>query len=206
MKTSIKAIIAIAVAGIFAAAAQAQTKPEIAIVNMATLFDNHYKTVAQKAKLEEDNKKASEEFQKIAKDGQVILDQMKALQDQFKNPALNEASKNKIQEQYQIKEQEIQQKQNEANQFRMSIQRALQESAMTFRAQLVSEITEVVNAVAKEKKLNMVLDVSGPSANLIPLVIYSNGVLDITKDIADRINKARPADAPAVSFPAPAAK
>ena len=194
MKTSIKTIIAIAVAAIVAVAAQAQsTQPKIGVVNMADLFDNHYKTVEQKATLEKDMKVAEDELQALNRQGQALVAEVQKIQEDAKNPMLTDAAKQQLEADFQMKVQLLQAKQQEVNQFRASTQRAVQERTASFRQILVEEIKGIVNNVAKEKALNIVFDASGNSFNLIPTLVYTDGVLDLTADVQARINKDKPA-------------
>lgn len=203
MKNTIKTLLVVALAGIFAVAAQAQsTSPKVGIVNMAQLFDNHYKTLEQKTQLEKDMQQAETELQTLNQQGQALVESVRKIQEDAKNPMLNDAKKQELEAAFQLKVQELQNKQNEVNNFRQTTQRAVQERTASFRQILVGEINEIVSSVAKGKGLNIVFDSSGNSFNLMPTLVYTDGVLDITVDVQARINKDKPVGAPSVSFPA----
>ncbi|MDR1788808.1 MAG: OmpH family outer membrane protein [Opitutaceae bacterium] len=206
MKIMTKTTLAIALAGLFAVAAQAQTNaPKIGIVNMATLFDNHYETVAQKAQLEADMQAAEKELQTLNQQGQALVEEVRKIQESAKNPALADSAKQKLEADFQVKVQALQAKQQEVNNFRATTQRAVQERTASFRQLLVGKINEIVKTVASGKGLNIVFDASGNSFNLMPTLVYTNGVVDITGEVQALINKDKPADAPSaapsVTFP-----
>ena len=216
MKMTIKTVLAIAAAGAFAVAAYAQNaQPKIGVIDMANLYENHHKTVAQKSLIEADMKKAQEELQGLGKQAEAIVGELRKMEEDAKNPALTETAKKDLETKYSTKLQELQSKQGEINQLQQGAQRALQERTMAFREALVKEILDQVNIVAKEKGLNMVFDASGKSLNGISSIVYSDGLIDITLDVANRIKATAPAGAataapasntttgtPSVSFPA----
>ncbi len=199
-----------AFAGAASAPALAETAPKIVIVDMAKLLDDHYETVEQNTKLKGDEGKANEELEKLNKEGQDLVAQLKELEEKGKNPALATDAKEKLQTEMRAKIEEIQRKQNEVQSFRGNTQRSLQQRIQNFRKIMFEKINVTVTEVAKKKGANLVLDKSGFSHIGISPVVYSDSSYDITEDVQKEINKARPAGsaAPAApaATPAPAAK
>jgi hypothetical protein len=64
---------------------------------------------------------------------------------------------------------------------------------------MIEEITNVVTAIAKNKGCNLLLDKSGPAANLdsYPFLAASDSGLDLTGEVMARINQDRPANSAA---------
>jgi len=60
MKITIHSLLALVAVGATALVAQAQPAPKILLVDMAKLYDGHYKTEEQNAKLKVDQQKAQE--------------------------------------------------------------------------------------------------------------------------------------------------
>src|SRR6188768_148061 len=114
MKNSIKSLIAIAA---LAVGAHAQPAVKILVVDMAKLYDTHYKTVEQNAKIQADDQKAQEEVEKMNKEGNALVEEYKALNDQSNNPALSAEAKGKAQDAAQKKLESIQNKQREVQTF-----------------------------------------------------------------------------------------
>ena len=54
MKKSIQSLLAVAALAFCASTTQAQSSPKILVVDLAKIFEGHYKTVEQQAKLQAD--------------------------------------------------------------------------------------------------------------------------------------------------------
>jgi outer membrane protein len=207
MKTSLKSLLAVAFAGLFAVAAQAQPAPKVFVVDMAKLYDGHFKTEEQNGKLKADQQKAEDELQKLNTEGNALVKQFNDLKEQVNNPTLSGDAKAKAQQDLEAKGQEIQRKQNEVNAFRGNTQRSLQQRINNFKQFLLEEISKTAVDIAKKKGATLLLDKSGPTLIGVPSLLYFDPAYDITEDVAKEINKDRPAGTPAaVTTPAPAAK
>ncbi|MEO0054936.1 MAG: hypothetical protein RLZZ50_883, partial [Verrucomicrobiota bacterium] len=152
-----------ALAGLAASPAAAQPALKVAIVDMAKILDAHHKTEEQNAKLKSDEAKANEELEKINKEGQALVEQLRKMEEEGKNPALSTEAKEKLQGEMRAKIEEIQKKQNEVQSFRGNTQRSLQQRIQNFRKLMFEEISVTVTEVAKKKGATLVLDKSGPS-------------------------------------------
>jgi outer membrane protein len=95
MKKPIQFILAAAALAFTALTTHAQTGPKILVVDIAKIFDNHYKTQEQQAKLQADEAKAQEQLAQITKEGNALVEQFKELDEQSKNPAASAEAKSK---------------------------------------------------------------------------------------------------------------
>ena len=207
MKKSIQSILAVAAFAFTAITSHAQTAPKIVIVDLAKLFDNHYKTVEQQAKLQADEAKAKDQLDLITKEGNTLVEQYKELDDQSKNPTATVEAKAKAQTDAQKKLEEIRQKQQEQQSFVQSTRNSLQQRFQTFKTLMLEEITKAVTLVAKEKGATLVLDKSGPTMVGVSSIVYFDAGMDITEEVMALINKDMPAVTPTpVTAAAPAAK
>src|SRR5688572_4132351 len=116
MKNSMQSLVALAVFGVLAFAAHGQTV-KIQVVDMAKLYDNHYKTAEQNTKIQADDQKAQEEVDKMNKEGNALVEEYKSLNDQANNPALSADAKSKSQAEAQKRLEAIQNKQREIQTF-----------------------------------------------------------------------------------------
>jgi outer membrane protein len=205
MKTSLKSLLAVAFAGLFALAAQAQPAPKILVVDMAKLYDAHYKTEEQNGKLKADQQKAEEELQKLNTEGNALVKQFNELKEQLNNPTLSADAKTKAQQDLEAKGQEIQRKQTEVNSFRANTQRSLQQRINNFKQFLLEEISKIAVDISKKKGATLLIDKSGPTLIGLPSLLYFDPAYDITEDVAKEINKDRPAGSAAAAPSAPAA-
>jgi len=77
MKKSIQTLSALAAFGLTALVAQAQPPIKLLVVAMDKLYDTHYKTEEQNAKLRADEQKAQEEVEKMNKEGNALVEDYK---------------------------------------------------------------------------------------------------------------------------------
>jgi outer membrane protein len=196
MKKPIQSILAVAAFAMAAVTSHADTAPKILTVDLAKLFDSHYKTQEQQAKLQSDEAKAKEQLDQIAKDGNALVEQYKELEDQSKNPTATAEAKAKAQADAQKKLDEIRQKQGEQQSFVQSTRNSLQQRFQTFKTLLLEEITKSATEVAKQHGATILIDKSGPSMVGVSNILYADPSLDITDEVAAIINKDRPAVTP----------
>lgn len=189
MKTSLRTILAVAALSV-TSLAFAQPAPKIAVLDMAKVFDTHYKTEEQQTKLKADEKKAMEEVERVDKEIKTAADKFKEEKDQMDNPALNQEARDKAKADAQKTYEEIQQKQQEGNQFKMNAQRNFQQRIANFRQLLIEEISKIATDVAKRRGATILFDKGS--------LIYSDSTYDITDEVIAEINKSRPAGTPAV--------
>ena len=198
---------AVALFGASVAPILAQPAPKIVVVDMAKLLDSHPETEEQNAKLKGDESKANEELEKLNKEGQSLVAQLKELEESAKNPALSAEAKEKMQADVRSKVEEIQRKQNEVQSFRGNTQRSLQQRIQNFRKVLFDKISGTVSEVAQKKGATLVLDKSGFTHIGISPVVYSDPAYDITEDVMKAMGGKAPAAASAavdegkVTFP-----
>jgi outer membrane protein len=74
MKNPIKSLVALAAFAAIVLGAHAQPAVKILVVDMAKLYDTHYKTVEKNAKIQADDQKAQEEVEKMNKVGNVLVE------------------------------------------------------------------------------------------------------------------------------------
>jgi outer membrane protein len=205
MKKPIQSILAGAAIAFTALTSHAQTAPKILVVDLAKLFDNHYKTQEQQAKLQADEAKAKEQLDVISKEGNALVEQYKELDDQSKNPTATAEAKAKAQADGQKKMEEIRQKQSEQQSFVQQTRTSLQQRFQTFKTVLLEEITKTAVEIAKKHGATFLLDKSGPTMVGVSNVLYYDPTLEITDEVMAEINKDRPAVTPTpVTSAAPA--
>ncbi|MFM1748320.1 MAG: hypothetical protein RLZZ188_1986, partial [Verrucomicrobiota bacterium] len=187
MKNSLRSLFAIVASLAAAAVAGAQPALKLATVDMAKLYDNHYKTIEQNAKIQADDQKAQEEVDKMNKEGNALVEEYKTLNEQANSPALSAEAKSKAQNEAQKKLEAIQNKQREVQTFIQNTRNSLGQRLNTFRALMLEEITKLVGDVAKRKGTTLVVDKAGPTAIGISNVVYSDAAYDITDDVMKEI-------------------
>ena len=205
MKNSIQSLVAVAAIAFSALTTHAQTAPKILVVDLAKLFDNHWKTQEQQAKLQADEAKAKDQLDQITKDGNALVEQFKELDEQSKNPTATAEAKAKAQGEAQKKYDEIQQKRSEQNSFIQNTRNTLQQRFQTFKTLMIEEITKTAVEIAKKQGASLLLDKSGPTLVGVSNVLFFDPSYDITEQVMTELNKDRPASAPTPTASAPAA-
>lgn len=193
MKTSLRTILALAAFSV-TSLVFAQPAPKIYVLDMAKVFDGHYKTEEQQNKLKSDEKKAMDELERLDKDIRTMADKFKEQKDQMDNPALTAEARERAKGDAQKTMEEIQQKQQEGNQFKVNAQRSFQQRIQNFRAVLIEEITKIANDIVKRKGGTLLMDKGG--------LLYSDPAYDITDEVMTEVNKNRPAGSAATAAPA----
>ena len=199
MNKMIRTLITLAAFGAGSTALLAQPAVKLVVVDMAKVYDSHYKTEEANAKFRDAEQKAQEQIEELNKQGQSLVDEYKELMEQSKNSILTPEARNKAEADAQKKLEDVQRKQGEVQNFRTNTQRSLQQRIKTHRDLLLEEITKVVNDLAKAQGATLVIDKSGPTLFGIPSVLYSDASYDITDAVIAAVNKDRPAPAPAVA-------
>jgi outer membrane protein len=165
---------------------------KIATVDLQKVFEKYYKTVRSTAALKQEAsdmqkerqdmvdtaKKQNSEWQKLLEkaDDQAVSAEERAKSKKAAAEMLNEV---KTSEQY------IQKYDNISG-------TRLREKERQRRDDIVKEIRIVLNAEAKAGGYTLVLDVSGESANMAPVVLFSSGVNDLTDNLIKELNAGAP--------------
>jgi outer membrane protein len=201
MKKSLQSLVAVAVLALTSLTAHAQTSPKILVVDLEKLFNGHWKTQEQQAKLNADRAKAQDQVAILQKDGAALVEQFKELDEQSKNPTATAEAKTKAQGDAQKKYDEIQQKQSEARSFIQTTQNNLRQRFDNFKTLMLDEITKVAVDIAKKHGATFLVDKSGPTLVGVSNILYFDPSLDITDEVSAELNKDRPAVTPTATTP-----
>lgn len=199
MKTSLKTLFAAAAFGVSALFASAQTAPKIAIIDLAKVFDGHYRTQEQQEKLRGQEAKINEEISKIVKEGQALAEKYKELLEQTKNPVLTAEARTAAEADAIKQLEEVRKKEQQFGEYRNEANRMVQQQIGTFRQMLIEEISKIATDIAKKKGATLLVEKAA--------TLYADPSYDITDEVMAEINKTRPAGLPApAATTAPAAK
>jgi outer membrane protein len=207
MKTSLKTLFALAAFGASALFATAQTAPKVAIIDLAKVFDGHYKTQEQQEKLKGTESKVNEEVAKIVKEGQAMAEKYKELVEQTKNPVLTADARKAAELDAAKQFEEVRKKEQQFTEYRNEMNRSVQQQIGGFRQMLIAEISAIATDIAKKKGANLLIEKSA--------TLYFDPAFDVTDEVLAEVNKGRPAisvtpaapaaakpgDAPSIMFP-----
>jgi outer membrane protein len=196
MNKAIRSLLTLATLGV-AATLQAQPAIKLVTVDMAKIYETHFKTEEANSKFNEAAQKAQEQLDELAKQVQGFADQYKDLVEQSKNTVLKPEVRSNAEAEAQKKLEAIQRLQNDAQNFRVNTQRSLQQRMKTHHDLVLEEITKVVKDISRARGATLVIDKSGLTASGISAVIYADASYDITEDVVKEVNKDRPPAPPA---------
>ena len=205
MNKMIRSLLTLAAFGASSIALLAQPAFKLVVVDMAKVYDSHYKTEEANLKFRDAEQKATEQVEELNKQGQSMVDEYKELTEQSNNTVLTVEARGKAGAEAQKKMEDIQRKQGEVQNFRTNTQRSLQQRIKTHRDLLLEEITKIVNNLAKLRGATLVVDKSGPTLFGIPSVLYADPSYDMTEEVVLEVNKDRPAPVAKPTVVAPAA-
>lgn len=202
MNSPLRSLLAVALLGVASLAVQAQPAPKLFVIDMAKLYESHYKTEDHITKLRGDEQKAQVELERLNKEGNGLVEQYKELVEKANNNPLASAdAKAKAEQDAQAKLEEIEKKKQEIQVFRANVERALQQQMGAFREQILTEISKTATDIAKRKGATILVDKAGPTGIGISNFIYLDPEYDITDEVLAEVNKNRPAASAAPAAP-----
>lgn len=174
----------------------------LVFVNMEKVFSEYYKTKQADAQLKTQADSFKTERKKMVEDFQKQQDIFNKLRDEAQNTALSEDARNKKRNEAEEKLVTIREMENRIRRYDDSKQRELDDQSKRMRKDIVAEIREQLTGYARSMGYSAILDSSGDSMNLVPIVLYADPTTDITDAVVALVNKgkARP-DEPAKTAP-----
>jgi outer membrane protein len=186
--------------------ARAQSDLRIFVVDMNKLYENHYKTTEERAKLETYSQQARQQLDQMKKDRDALAQQVQSLDDQVKNPAASSDAQAQARRDEQAKYTELQSKTTDLEQFYNDTQRSLQAQIQNFHDGLMDDISRIATEVAKRHGATLLLDKSGRLLiSGAPALVFVDPSYDITDEVQAEITKDRPATPVPAAAPASAA-
>lgn len=194
MNKLLRSLSAVALLGVASLAVQAQPAPKIVVIDLAKLYESHYKTEDHITKLRADEQKAQVELERLNKEGNALVEQYKELVEKANNNPLASAdAKAKAEQDAQAKLEEIEKKKQEIQVFRANVERQLQQRMGAFREQILEEISKTATEIAKRKGATILIDKAGPTGIGISNFVYLDPAYEITDEVLAEVNKGRPA-------------
>ena len=166
--------------------------PKIGTVDLRKVFDKYYKTIQSTASLkleaadmEKERKQLMDNAEKHKNDWQKLIDKAN---DQAVSPDERDKSKKEAEQKYI----ELENDKQSITEFDRVASSRLREKELQRRDDIVKEIRQLPNADAKAAGYTMVLDPSGESQNMVPVVLYTNGQNDLTEALIKELNATAP--------------
>jgi outer membrane protein len=167
--------------------ASAQPAPKVFVVDVGRVFEAHPQTQQQQAALKAEEKKVTDQLQRIDKEIRALADKLKDQQTRFDDPTLAATQRDAIRAEGQKTSQELQAKQAEGQQLMAKTQNEMQQRIQKLRGQIVGDIAKVATDVARKKGGTLVYDKGS--------MIYADPAYDITSDVLAEVAKSKGAPA-----------
>jgi Skp family chaperone for outer membrane proteins len=174
------------------ALASGAAEQKIAFFNLRKAFESYYKTIQSNVALKQEAADADKERSQMIENGRRHEEEWRKLIDRANDQAISAEEREKSKQAAAQKYAELESDKQSINEFDRMAGARLKEKQNIRRNDIVKEILGVLEAHAKSAGYTMVLDVSGESMNMAPVVLYSNGQDDMTDGIIKELNAAAP--------------
>lgn len=175
---------------IFAATAlSAAESLKIAVVDMARIFDDYYKTRIVQSQLEEQQSVYRTHVTTMNEEYNKLQEEYKVLLDAAQNITLKEAERQEKAAEASKKLAEVKQKERDINQYLTEKSRQFKELEDTKRTEITAEILGEVQRRATVDGYDIVLDYSGKTTSSLASVVFFKPNLDITDAVLEELNR-----------------
>ena len=172
-----------------------QARLKVGTVDMEALFQSYNRTKEAKIKMEGDVERVKKDQAERMTRLQGVSDAAKDLGKQLDDPTIADAKKRELFSARQMKVQEAQGLQTELEEFLQRKTRALQEQNNIVMKSILEEIRVKVQKHAEAEGFDYVVDKTGKSTSMVPILLYTQDATDITGAILENLNEGVPAPA-----------
>ena len=192
MKQLIAPFIALAVTFSGVSHAQ-QARLKVATVDMEALFQAYNRTKTAKTDMESDVARVKKDQEERMNRLKEVSDAAKDLGKQLEDPAIADTKKRELFAARQVKVQEAQSLQAELEEFLQRKGRAFQEQNNIMMKSILEEIRAKVQKHAESEDYDYVVDKTGKSTSMVPILLYTKDATDITDVLLKTLNDGVPA-------------
>ena len=193
MKHLIAPFIALAVFFSGVSHAQQHARLKVATVDMQALFQEYNKTKTTKASMDEDVARVKKDQEERMNHLKEVADAAKDLGKQLEDSTIADTKKRELFASRQLKVQEAQTLQTELEEYLQRKSRALQEQNGILMKGILEEIRAKVQKHAEAEGYDYVLDKTGTSTSMVPVLLYTKDATDITDVLLKTLNDGVPA-------------
>ena len=119
-------------------------------------------------------------------------DEWQKLIDKANDQAVSSEERDKSKKEAEQKYVELENDKQSITEFDRVASSRLREKELQRRDDIVKEIRQILDADAKAAGYTLVLDPSGESQNMVPVVLYTNGQNDLTDSLIKELNSTAP--------------
>ena len=167
---------------------------KVGVVQVSKIIKSHWNYDTIKERVQNKQEEVEKAFGKIQGEGLDLLEKLKKLDDELRNPLLSADAKDaKLAEKRDL-QQEVKKKSMELDRARMQLTKELREVEEDEMNTLLKSILDEVSAYGKKNGYSIIHDASSSPGRMSPVVYYDD-TMDITEDVIKVINAGHePAD------------
>jgi len=201
MKNPVTKIL-LAAALICAAIPSGAADQKIGTIDLRKVFDKYYKTIQSTVSLKQEAGEMEKERGQMIADEKKHEEEWRKLIDKANDQAVSAEERDKSKKAAEQKYSELESDKQAITEFDRVATSRLGEKERQRRDAIVAEIRNLLNADAKAAGYTMVVDSSGESANMTPVLLYSNGQNDLTDTLIKELNATAPPGSLDTNLPA----
>lgn len=161
---------------------------EVRVVDLEKVFEQYIKKQQAEAALKEQAERFNLERQELVKQGQQLNEEFNKLREESQDTVLSEEKREEQRLAAEDKLRELKDFEARLKSFDDEKRRLLDEQSKRMRRTLVKEIRGELEKYAEKEGIDLVVDVSGSTLNMEPVILFANDRLDITDDLVERLN------------------
>ncbi len=161
----------------------------VAYIDMSKVFEGYYRTMRSESILKEQEEAYKDRARQVAEEIEGIRKRRDEMQEKTLNVALSEEARQQSRTAATDADALYKERQQELRKFLGDKQKELRQQYMNSRDNIVKEITAFIRGFAEEKKYDLVMDISGMTNNMLPVVIYHSPKKEITDSILSKLNE-----------------
>jgi Skp family chaperone for outer membrane proteins len=156
------------------------------------VFDRYYKTIQSTASLKMEAADMDKERKQMLASAEKHKEDWQKLIDKANDQAVSAEQRDKSKRDAEQKYIELETDKQNITEFDRAASQRLREKELQRRDAIVKEIRQILDADAKAGGYTMVLDPSGESQNMVPVVLFTNGQNDLTEALIKELNATAP--------------
>jgi len=161
---------------------------KIGFVDMNQVFQKYSETQDAESKINEAREQARKELEEKMETFKASVEEINKLNQEVENPALSDQARSTKAQERDKKIAETREMERKLQEFRQQREKQLADQMQRMRNTIVEKIIGVVKEKVKAESYDIVLDKSGLSQNLVPIVLYANDDMDFSQSIIDELN------------------
>lgn len=162
---------------------------KISTINMDKCFLKYWETINAEKMLKEQVSLMEDQAVEMEKNRQTAITEFQKFQSEASSIINTPEARKEFKQKAEIRGNDIRNMENNMRNFNKDAKLRLGKQHNESRTRILEKIKKVIALVAKNKGLELILDSSGKTSNLISSVVYSSGKTDITNEVIVILNK-----------------